>query len=142
MGASALMPWPFCLMLGVSVGSMSEEEESPAQQDADPYDALLASTFVPMPATGRTEQQTTRQSIQQQPAVSWPSSGGNPINKFNAEGYISCAFPTLFPTGAADFVAHEHGPSLLGTTLSISCCTMMAGLPSTHDSGTLLSTLR
>ena len=27
------------------------------------------------------------------------------INKFNTEGQISCAFPTLFPTGAADFLA-------------------------------------
>ena len=39
------------------------------------------------------------------PTVSWPSSSGNPINEFTTEGYISCAFPTLFPTGAADFVA-------------------------------------
>ena len=39
------------------------------------------------------------------PTVSWPPSGLIPINEFNTEGYISCAFPTLFPTGAADFVA-------------------------------------
>ena len=32
-------------------------------------------------------------------------SSGTPINGFNTEGYISCAFPTLFPTGAPDFVA-------------------------------------
>ena len=30
---------------------------------------------------------------------------GSPINDFNTEGYVLCAFPTLFPTGAADFVA-------------------------------------
>jgi len=26
-----------------------------------------------------------------------------PVNKFNTEEYISCAFPPLFPTGAADY---------------------------------------
>ena len=35
----------------------------------------------------------------------WPVTGTNPINEFNTEGYISCAFPTLFPTGAADLLA-------------------------------------
>ena len=61
-----------------------------------------------------TEQETVRQSVQERqphqqqvapPTVSWPPSGVTPINEFNTEGYISCAFPTLFPTGAADFVA-------------------------------------
>ena len=42
---------------------------------------------------------------QPHPTVPWPPSSGTPINKFNTEGYISCAFPTLFPAGAADFVA-------------------------------------
>ena len=37
--------------------------------------------------------------------VAWPPAGETPINEFRTEGYISCAFPTLFPTGAADFVA-------------------------------------
>ena len=35
--------------------------------------------------------------------VMWPSIGGMPLNEFPTEGYFSCAFPTLFPTGAADF---------------------------------------
>ena len=35
----------------------------------------------------------------------WPSSSGTPINEFTTEGYMSCAFPSFFPTGAADFVA-------------------------------------
>ena len=35
----------------------------------------------------------------------WPPTSGTAINEFNTEGYISCAFPTLFPTGAADLVA-------------------------------------
>ena len=32
----------------------------------------------------------------------WP--GGAPINEFTTEGYFSMDFPTLFPTGAADFL--------------------------------------
>ena len=65
--ALALLPHDGDLCGLTTMTIYSEEEESPAQQDADPYDALLASTFIPMPATGRTEQQTIRQSIQQQP---------------------------------------------------------------------------
>ena len=39
------------------------------------------------------------------PIVSWPSTGPTPVNEFRTEGYFTCAFPTLFPTGAADFSA-------------------------------------
>ena len=39
---------------------------------------------------------------------------GHPINEFNTEGYISCAFPTLFPTGAADFVAPQPTAVTIG----------------------------
>ena len=58
-----------------------------------------------------TEQETVRQCLQQQlkaaspTTVPWPTIGSTPINKFTTEGYISCAFPTLFLTGAADLVA-------------------------------------
>ena len=79
----------------------------------DPYDAHLPGSFVPSTAQRLTEQETVRQSVQERqadqpvapPTVSWPPSGGTPINEFNTEGYISCAFPTWFQTGAADFVA-------------------------------------
>ena len=78
----------------------------------DPYDAHLPGSFFPSTAQRLTEQETVRQSVQERqadqpvapPTVSWPPSGGTPINEFNTEGYISCAFPILFPTGAADFV--------------------------------------
>ena len=57
-----------------------------------------------------TEQEAIRQSVQEPQSnlpstVAWPPAGETPINEFRTEGYISCAFPTLFPTGAADFVA-------------------------------------
>ena len=31
-----------------------------------------------------------------------------PINDFNTDGYFSCAFPTLFPTGAGDFLGQRQ----------------------------------
>ncbi len=42
-------------------------------------------------------------STQPTQATSWPGTG--PINEFTTEGYMTCAFPTLFPTGSADFLA-------------------------------------
>ena len=105
----ALLPIDGHLSGLVTMSVQSDELEPSAQQDIAPQDTPLASTFIPMPTTGRTEQQTIRQSVQQQqhePAIlSWPSSSGSPINEFTTEGYMSCAFPTLFPTGTADFVA-------------------------------------
>jgi len=38
-------------------------------------------------------------------ATDWPSRGSQPINEFNREGYITQAFPTLFPSGAAEYLA-------------------------------------
>ena len=104
----ALLPLDGPLSGLVTIAVESDEVEPPAQQDIAPQESSLASTFVPMPTTGRTEQQTIRQSVQQPcapPVLPWPTSSGTPINEFTTEGYMSCAFPTLFPTGMADFVA-------------------------------------
>ena len=106
----ALLPDDGHLSGLVTMAVESDELEPPAaHQDIPPQDTPLASTFIPMPTTGRTEQQTIRQSVQQHPCappvLPWPSSSGTPINEFTTEGYMSCAFPSLFPTGAADFVA-------------------------------------
>ena len=81
-----------------------------AQSEEDPYNAHLSASFAPSTAQRMTEQDTIRQSVHKQqflqraatPTVSWPPSGTTPVNEVNTEGYISCAFPTLFPTGAAD----------------------------------------
>jgi hypothetical protein len=84
------------------------------QVDEDPYGAHLARTFIPISGCQRTQQETIRQSVLEQqsdqvpsvpPTVPWPVAGTNPVNEFTTEGYISCAFPTLFPTGAADLLA-------------------------------------
>ena len=85
-----------------------DQETPPAQNDA--HDAHIATSFVPNNLNPRmTEQETIRKSVEERqslqpaetpPVVMWPPSGGTPINEFKTEGYMSCAFPTLFPTGA------------------------------------------
>ena len=97
-----------------------------------------------------TEQDTVRQSVQERqshqqrvspPIVLWSPRGTTPINEFRTEGYTSCTFSTLFPTGAADFVALQpFQVRLLGTTSSISSCTKMVDLSDILTSATSLST--
>ena len=98
----------------VTLNSTAEEQAMPSVQDVDPYNTHLPGSFVPSAAQRLTEQETIRQSVQERqsdqqpvatPTLSWPPSGAIPINEFTTEGYMSCAFPTLFPTGDADFVA-------------------------------------
>ena len=42
------------------------------------------------------------------------SIGGVPIKEFTTEGYFSCAFPTLFPTGAGDFSGQRQNQVTIG----------------------------
>ena len=44
----------------------------------------------------------------------WAENGSVPIDEFKTEGYISGAFPTLFPTGEADFLAPRQQPVTVG----------------------------
>ena len=101
--------------------SDDDEQEMPVGQDEDPYEAHLVRTFVPIPIPRLTEQETVRQLVQEQqhqstapPTVMWPPVGAAPINEFRTEGYITCAFPTLFPTGSADFVAPRRHAVTVG----------------------------
>lgn len=88
--------------------------------EEDPYTAHLSSSFVPNAAHQSTEQETVHQAVQDRQtgshsaALMWPTIGGAPINEFNTEGYFSMAFPTLFPTGAADFVAQRCNQVTIG----------------------------
>jgi len=91
--------------------SPDEPQQISSQDDDDPDTVLLHSTFVPTTTRVMTEQQRIEESIlnaQNSQHISWPSTTGNPVNEFTTEGYISCAFPTLFPTGAADFLASQQ----------------------------------
>ena len=44
------------------------------------------------------------------PTLMWPSIGGMPLNELTTDGYFTCAFPTLFPTGAGDFLGQRQVP--------------------------------
>ena len=93
----------------MTVPSIDDAVDNPSEDDADPYNTYLGSTFVPLSARRVTEQQAIQQSINHSASqyVNWPLTTGNPVNEFTTEGYISSAFPTLFPTGAGDFVARS-----------------------------------
>jgi len=84
-------------------------DQSEGNVSEDQYTDHLSRTFVPRSYQTITEEEDIRQSLQHDRSVPstvmWPTRGQNPINKFNTEGYLSCAFPTLFPSGAADFLS-------------------------------------
>jgi len=84
------------------------DEPEPCTHPEDPYTADSSRKFVPAVYQSRTEAENVRQSLQNS-TVSWPNREQYPINEFSTEGYFSHAFPTLFPTGAAEFLApHIH----------------------------------
>ena len=80
------------------------DEPDPLTHAGDPYTADLSRTFVPGVYQSRTETETVKQSLENS-TVMWPNREHNPINDFSMEGYFSRVFPTLFPTGAAEFLA-------------------------------------
>ncbi len=109
--------------IAVECPSTSDQQRSVTEED-DPYSAHLVRSFVPIAARPMTEQETIRHSVELHQsnhpppptlsAVMWPSIGGTPINEFTTEGYFSCAFPTLFPTGAADFRGQRQNQVTIG----------------------------
>ena len=87
--------------------------------DEDPYQAHLAQSFIPNAVRPMTEQEAVRQAVQDRQSgatsiLMWPTIGGTPINEFTTEGYFSMAFPTLFPTGAADFLGQRCNQVTIG----------------------------
>ena len=91
-------------------------EQQPSLSNDDPACSdHLAQSFVPIAARSLTEQESIRQAVQDRPSYQppttsamWPTIGGTPINEFTTEDYFSYAFPTLFPTGAADFSSQRR----------------------------------
>ena len=78
------------------------------QHPTDEDDDHLPQSFIPVAAPSITEQEAVQQTVQQSqlPASTLmrPSIGGVPLNEFTTEGYFTCAFPTLFPTSAGEFL--------------------------------------
>ena len=67
-----------------------------------------------------TEEEAVKKSVQERQTsppdqvVPWPSRSDTPINEFTTEGYISCAFPTLLPSGAGEFLAPRQRVVTIG----------------------------
>ena len=106
----------FSGMCSVTLDSseVDNPQDTTATSNENPYNSALTTTFIPMVSQRMTEQDAVRQSVEEwqsvhsttTPAVvPWPTVDSTPVNEFRTEGYMSCAFPTLFPTGHADFVA-------------------------------------
>ena len=88
-----------------------------ATDSAAEEDGHLLQSFVPVAAPSMTKQEAAQQSVQQRqtsPALMWPSTGGMPLNEYTTEGYFTCAFPTLFTTGAGDFLGQRQVPVTIG----------------------------
>jgi hypothetical protein len=47
-------------------------------------------------------------------SIRWPTQNPEPVNEYTTEGYMAMAFPTLFPTGRADFRDRSQGADDLG----------------------------
>ena len=91
-----------------------EGEEDVREASDDPYNTFLLGNIVPVTHRKETEQQIVQQAVSPagsaaQP-LAWPLVGGAPISEFQTESYMTLAFPSLFPTGAADFSAPRLHP--------------------------------
>ena len=110
---------PFNVVSSVVDNSTCEHEIS-AAENGDPYNAHLSRSFVLVAPGSLTEQEAVRcsvherQSNQVSTSLMWPSIGGTPIDEFTTKGYYSCAFSTLFPTGADDFLGLRQNQDTIG----------------------------
>ena len=88
--------------------TLLEREEKSTGEDEESQEVC---SFVPISARKMTEEESVRKSVAerqtslQEQVVPWPQRGESPVNEFTKEGYMSCAFPTLLPTGAGDYLA-------------------------------------
>ena len=110
-------------------GSQITNEHSQNHSNEDPmdlYSSFLYGTFVPSTQQRLTEEQIVRKSTVDRQShqnstsiLTWPQIGCTPIISSKLKGTCR-AFPTLFPTGAADFAAPRLRPiTQLETTLRI-----------------------
>ncbi len=91
-------------MSTVNMPSSDDEYTNVPPSDDNDSTSHLVTSFIPLPLRGVTEQEAIQQSVDGRAHVSWPSTGGNPINEFTTGGYMSCAFPTPFSFSDDDFL--------------------------------------
>ena len=73
----------------------------PVLEQSEEHDSeRLSGSFVPAAPRHATEREAVEQVVTGEQPVAWPPRGNTPSNEFHSEGYITLAFPTLFPTGS------------------------------------------
>ena len=80
----------------------------------DPHNSQWSQSFIPFVHQMRTEEESIRHALHSNSILPWPATEQNPINEFHSEGYFSCAFPILFPTGKAEFLAPRLNSVTIG----------------------------
>ena len=110
-----------CSTSDISTTVASTSDRPTTSDVAAVEDDHLSHSFVPVVASSMAEQEAVQQSVEERqagssshPALMWPSIGGMPLNEFTTEGYFTCAFPTLIPTGAGDFLGQRQVPVIIG----------------------------
>ena len=99
---------------------MDVDDELELQTTDDPNIQDSAS-FVPVVVRKMTEEESIWKSVQERQSaapklttVSWPQVGDSPISEFTTEEYMSCTFPTLLPTGEAEFLSPRQNTVTIG----------------------------
>ena len=103
-------------LCGVTMEMPVNDDEN--LQPSDEADFSDVGTFVPVVSKKMTEKETIKKSIQERQQhtedTTGPKLGEKSISEFTAERYISCAFPTLLPTGAGEFFAPRQRAVKIG----------------------------
>ena len=112
-----LLPLPVDGLYQVPAHSIIEELEGEQAAYAGPHaaaelavpDGVLPFSFCPTHVRQQTEQQFITAAVHDPSmAPQWPTVNRNaPIDELHTVGYIACAFPYLFSTGAADLAPQK-----------------------------------
>lgn len=101
--------------------TFSSDTISETTEQSSDLEDVIPQTFIPMNYPRETQCNIIMQSLNSTTdanpshrTITWPQLGTVPVNEFTTEGYISAAFPTLFPTGAADFTAPRDRKVTIG----------------------------
>jgi len=90
--------------------SISSDNDIPVDQNVstappnDPHNSHLSQSFVPLVRNTMTEEENISHALNSNSTFPWPTTQQNTVNEFHSEGYFSCAFPVLFPTGKAEYI--------------------------------------
>ena len=91
-----------------------QDQNASTAAPQDPHDVQLTQSFIPSVHNTMTEEENISHALHSNSTFPWPATQQNPVNEFHSEGYFSCAFPVLFPTGKAEFLAPRLNAVTIG----------------------------